>query len=682
MVQRPARDVEPERVVEAVKKGVSASGYNEFSLLSLSCSDWLSLPSVGLQLKNELNEHNISLSLGSQRVDRFDENIARVAGGLRKSGLTFAPEAGTQRMRDAINKGLTDAELLRGVKTAYEQGWQSVKIYFLIGLPGETDADVMGIANTIRFLQKKCRAPGRRRLALTVTVSNLTPKPWTPYQWHTVSAEDFRRKQNMLKREFQYVRDVKINFTDTRLSSMEEFIGRGDRRMSAVIARAHELGAGMDGWFENMQTAYEAWCGAIEDCGLTWKYRLAEEGEWNIAEMAPEEVRGKRGWYDVARAENRDRKTLLVKDGADTSLDSSNPLDRVLPWDHIDVGLDKGWLRDELMRSLDGALTPDCAFNECSQCGCCGDEFGNNVTIPPPPIPEYLGVQSPPAERAQRIRLGFARYGAMALSSHLDTARMLDRLLRRAGLPISFNEGFHPHPRIVTSSALPFGATADDELIDFYLHTPISVTEFAKSVNDELPDGMRVSSATELDVVSTVTSVLMESADYALALHRNVDGVPTPVDWADLVSKLLASGPVEVEKITKRGAVTSRDLRALLMDVRLATAAESAPILSHIGAAAWPADTGVLFARLTLTNQGALSPEAFVQLARAVTGDDSLTLLHAHRARINLRDDERYARVRVIREYEARRRDMKPKVNSWARVLLSGSALNTVWSEP
>lgn len=215
MVQRPARDVEPERVVEAVKKGVSASGYNEFSLLSLSCSDWLSLPSVGLQLKNELQEHNISLSLGSQRVDRFDENIARVAGGLRKSGLTFAPEAGTQRMRDAINKGLTDAELLRGVKTAYDQGWQSVKIYFLIGLPGETDADVMGIANTIRVLQKKCRAQGRRRLALTVTVSNLTPKPWTPYQWHTVSSEDFRRKQNMLKREFQFVRDVKINFSSS-----------------------------------------------------------------------------------------------------------------------------------------------------------------------------------------------------------------------------------------------------------------------------------------------------------------------------------------------------------------------------------------------------------------------------------------------------------------------------------
>jgi radical SAM-linked protein len=680
MVQRPARDVEPDRVVEAVTKGVEQTGYNEFSLLSLSCSDWLSLPSVGLRLKNELQEHNISLSLGSQRVDRFDENIARVAGGLRKSGLTFAPEAGTQRMRDAINKGLTDAELLRGVKTAYDQGWSAVKLYFLIGLPGETDADVLGIANTIRFLQKKCRAAGRRRLALTVTVSNLTPKPWTPYQWHTVSAEEFRRKQNLLKREFQFVRDVKINFTDTRLSSMEEFIGRGDRRMSAVIARAHELGAGLDGWFDSTQTAYGAWCQAIEDCGLTWKYRRAEVGEWNIAEMEPEKVRGTRGWYEVARSENRDQKTLAPKE--DGTIESKSPLDAVLPWDHIDVGLSKGWLRDELMRSLNGALTPDCAFNDCSQCGCCGDEFGNNITIPAPAIPKYLGERSPPSHRAQRIRLGFARHGAMSMSSHLDTARMMDRLLRRARLPISFNEGFHPHPRIVTSSALPFGATADGELIDFFLHTSVSVGEFAKRVDDELPDGMRVSSATELDVVATTTSVLMESADYALALHRDVDGTPKQVDWENVIAQVLASGRVEVEKTTKRGATTTRDLRSMLLDVRLATAVEAAPVLAHVGAAEWPVDAGVLFARLVLTNQGALSPDGFVRLVQIATGNEELTLLHAHRSRINLREDERYARVNLIRQFEHTRRDMKAKVNRWTRIRMAGSGLNDVWHQP
>jgi radical SAM superfamily enzyme YgiQ (UPF0313 family) len=176
MVQRPARDVEPEAVVDAVTKGVARTGYNEFSLLSLSCSDWLSLPSVGLRLKNELADQNISLSLGSQRVDRFDKNIARVQGGLRKSGITFAPEAGSQRMRDVINKGLTNDDLFRGVKTAYDQGWQNVKLYFMIGLPGETDEDVVAIADTVKHLQKKCRMQGRRRLSINLTISSFTPK--------------------------------------------------------------------------------------------------------------------------------------------------------------------------------------------------------------------------------------------------------------------------------------------------------------------------------------------------------------------------------------------------------------------------------------------------------------------------------------------------------------------------
>lgn len=182
MLTRPARDVEPEQVVEVIEQGMRATGYNEFSLLSLSCSDYLALPAVGVEIKNRLQGENISLSLPSQRVDRFDENIAHILGGTRQSSLTFAPEAGTQRLRDIINKGLSNEELLRGVKTAYEQGWDRVKLYFMIGLPGETDADVLGIAETIRWLQRECAAKGRKRLGFNVTISNFTPKPHTPFQ--------------------------------------------------------------------------------------------------------------------------------------------------------------------------------------------------------------------------------------------------------------------------------------------------------------------------------------------------------------------------------------------------------------------------------------------------------------------------------------------------------------------
>ena len=155
MLTRPARDVPPEQVIDTIERGMRETGYSEFSLLSLSCSDYLALPAVGVEIKNRLKDENINLSLPSQRVDRFDENIANIVGGLRQTGLTFAPEAGTQRMRDIINKGLTNEELLRGVKIAYEQGWERVKLYFMIGLPGETDVDVLGIAETVRWLRQR-----------------------------------------------------------------------------------------------------------------------------------------------------------------------------------------------------------------------------------------------------------------------------------------------------------------------------------------------------------------------------------------------------------------------------------------------------------------------------------------------------------------------------------------------
>ena len=146
MLTRPARDVEPEAVIEAIETGMERTGYSDFSLLSLSCSDYLALPAVGVELRNRLADKNVTLTLPSQRVDRFDANIAHILGGTRKAGLTFAPEAGSQRLRDIVNKGLTDAELLRGIRTAMESGYRKVKLYFMIGLPGETDADVIGIA--------------------------------------------------------------------------------------------------------------------------------------------------------------------------------------------------------------------------------------------------------------------------------------------------------------------------------------------------------------------------------------------------------------------------------------------------------------------------------------------------------------------------------------------------------
>eukprot|EP00178_Gracilaria_changii_P019078 TRINITY_DN55533_c0_g1_i1.p1 TRINITY_DN55533_c0_g1~~TRINITY_DN55533_c0_g1_i1.p1 ORF type:complete len:986 (+),score=107.61 TRINITY_DN55533_c0_g1_i1:523-3480(+) len=639
MVQRPARDVNPNEVIRTVKEGVKTTGYDEFSLLSLSCSDWLSLPSVGIQLKNELRqeEESISLSLGSQRVDRFDEHIADLLDGSRKSGLTFAPEAGTQRMRDVINKGLTNEDLLKGVKLAYDSGYQNVKLYFMINLPSETDDDVMGIADTIKWLQRKCRVPGRRRLSVTATISTFTPKSWTPFQWHSTSIEAVKRKQRMLKHAFRNIWDVKLSMTDPMLSTMEDFIGRGDRRLGRVILRAHELGAGMDAWWENMKDAYDAWCQAIAEAGLEWKYRKVERGEWNIAETEREQIRGPRGWYDTIRSRNLDRKNLIPKENFDVHDDMASPLDRPLPWDHIDTGLDKGWLRDELMRALSETLTPDCAFHECSSCGVCGEELGNNITIPAPDIPAYLGNYVPNTDTVQRIRVTFEKKGALALASQLDMNRLFDRLLRRASIPISFTGGYHPHPRVINAAALPFGSTSTGELVDFILREEIEVSAFKNDVGSRLPDGIQIVRVEEIPVKSASLTMLMEAAEYVIAVDTD-DG--TPQNWQQIVGEVRNSGPVIVEKVSKKGNVTKRDLRKMLYDIRLATHMEAAPVLEHIGVSNWPVHASVISCTLELRNEGALGPEAFVDMINIVMGTSKYQLLHAHRAKIVLKSEQ------------------------------------------
>ncbi|MEG5048256.1 TIGR03960 family B12-binding radical SAM protein [Microcoleus sp. B4-C1] len=505
MLTRPARDVEPQQVVEAIEQGMQATGHSEFSLLSLSCSDYLALPAVGMEIKNRLKDKNISLSLPSQRVDRFDDNIADILGGTRQGGLTFAPEAGTQRMRDIVNKGLTNEELLRGVKTAVDRGWDKIKLYFMIGLPGETDFDVLGIAETVRWLHRECRINGRRGLNFNLTISNFTPKPHTPFQWHSVSTAEFSRKQKLLKEEFRGMRGVKVNYTDVRISAMEDFVGRGDRRLAAVVRRAWELGAGMDAWWESLDQAYKAWTQAIDESGLTWKYRQVESGEWNLFEKEEE--------HDTD-ADTDTRMNLPA--GAGTG--APPLLDQPLPWDHLDTGIDKNWLKIDLQKALEAATVPDCSFEGCSRCGVCGTDFGHNVVVDALPIPEFAGEFVPNTERKQRLRVWFGKVGDMALVGHLDLIRLLDRVVRRADLPISFTGGFHPNPRISLANALPLGVTSTGEIADFELTESIDIESFREKLAAKLPENIPIYKVESIDLKAPSANQLLEAAEYVITV--------------------------------------------------------------------------------------------------------------------------------------------------------------------
>ncbi|MBD2663874.1 radical SAM [Richelia sinica FACHB-800] len=593
MLTRPARDVEPDQVVTAIERGMAATGYNEFSLLSLSCSDYLALPAVGMEIKNRLKNENISLSLPSQRVDRFDENIANILGGIRQGGITFAPEAGTQRMRDIVNKGLTNEELLRGVKTAWEQGWDKIKLYFMIGLPGETDADVLGIAETVRWLQRECRGKGRKPINFNLTISNFTPKPHTPFQWHSVSTSEFQRKQELLRQEFWRMRNVKVNFTDIRISAMEDFIGRGDRTLGKVLHRAWQLGAGMDSWYDSVDKAFNAWGQAIAEAGLDWKYRQVENGEWNLFSV-----------------DNSEQTTI-------------SPLDVPLPWDHLDTGIEKQWLQADLKLALEAATVPDCSFEGCSHCGVCGTDFGHNIVIPPPPIPEFAGEFVPNTTKTQRLRVWFGKQGDMALVSHLDLMRLFDRVVRRAALPVAFTGGFHPTPRISLASALALGATSSGEIVDFELTQPMDVADFRSQLLSQLPPDIPVYHVAEIDLKSPAANQSLEAAEYLLTIAT--PGEVSAEQWQTWLENILATKEIWTEHTTKSGKQQLINLRDRLFELEFIshqiTTTESQIVCRYLGSCR---HDGVI-----------LRPEQMLSMLETVA-DAEFHLLHIHRRQLVL----------------------------------------------
>lgn len=588
MLTRPAKDVEPEQVIEAIEQGMRSTGYNEFSLLSLSCSDYLALPAVGVEIKNRLKDENISLSLPSQRVDRFDENIAHIIGGTRQSGLTFAPEAGTQRLRDVINKGLTNEELLRGIQTAVKEGWDKVKLYFMIGLPGETDADVIGIAETVAWLRQECRGLGKKRLDFNITISNFTPKPHTPFQWHTVSTAEFLRKQALLKEAFRALKGIKVSYTDVRISAMEDFLGRGDRRLAPVIRRAWELGAGMDSWWESIDRAFAAWEQAIAEGDLTWKYRQVERGEWDLFQG---------GQADPQR------------------------LEAPLPWDHINSGIEKTWLQEDLKRALAAAIIPDCSFDGCSHCGVCGTDFGHNIVIPAPAIPEFVGHYSPNTSKAQRLRLRFGKQGEMRLLGHLDLMRLWDRALRRAALPITFSGGFHPSPRIMIAHALSLGLTSSGEWVEFELTETMDPETFRQRLAAQLPGDLPLYEVEEIPLGSPTASELLEAADYHLTLTS--DQAYDRGQWESWIAGILDRPEWIWEKTTKSGKIQAINLRERLFNLQLLRLTENLVQIAYRG---------------MCRNDGQmLPPEQMAQIFQQIAPEAGIQLLQTHRDRLRLR---------------------------------------------
>ncbi|HHW48350.1 MAG TPA: TIGR03960 family B12-binding radical SAM protein [Clostridiaceae bacterium] len=331
-IYRPVREKSAERLRGLAEKLVESTGYEEISLTSLSTSDYTQLQELTESLIDDMRRKKVNLSLPSLRVDSFSLELMEKAQEVRKSGLTFAPEAGTQRLRNVINKGVTEEDLLNSVSIAFEGGWSGVKLYFMIGLPTETYDDIDGIADLgNKVVKAYMDTPKEKRgkgLRVTISTSSFVPKPFTPFQWEAQDTiEVLREKQKYLNSKIRS-KYITYNWHDPELSFLEAVFARGDRKTGEVLIKAWEKGCKFDSWGEHFK--FKEWLDAFDECGI-----------------------------DPAFYANRKR-----------------AMDEVFPWEHIDIGVSRKFLERENKRAYKGELTPNCRIN-CSGCGAAA--FGESL---------------------------------------------------------------------------------------------------------------------------------------------------------------------------------------------------------------------------------------------------------------------------------------------------------------
>lgn len=346
MITRPVRERSVDTIDRMVDRGLSATGLEEVSLLSLSSADHSEIEPLAHGLAEHFDGTNVSLSIPSTRVDAFNVDLAReLSRNGRRSGLTIAPEAGTDRLRAVINKNVSEQDLMTTVSAAFGQGWRSVKMYFMCGLPTETDDDVLAIAELARrVVLTGRRISGTRDIHCTVSIGGFVPKSDTPFQWAgQASAETVDHRIALLReavrQDPKYRRAISVRYSDGQPGVVEGLLARGDRRVARVVEAVWRAGGHFDAWSEYFD--YQRWM----DCAQRELGALGIDVDWYTT---------------------RERGEL-----------------EVLPWDHLDAGLDRGWLWEEYQSALRAVQLDDCRWDECSDCGVC-PHFGVDIELAPP----------------------------------------------------------------------------------------------------------------------------------------------------------------------------------------------------------------------------------------------------------------------------------------------------------
>ncbi len=446
MIYRPVRERSPRTLLDQAERAVAATGYEDLSLLSLSTGDYRSISPLMTELMRRCEVEHIAVSLPSLRAGTLTPELISQIKRVRKTGFTIAPEAGSQRLRNVINKNISEADILETVQDAFAAGWQVIKLYFMIGLPTETEADLKAIVHLVERV-RRMRGSGAKKTRINVSIGTYIPKPHTPFQWRPqISLEESREKIEWLRDRLD-LPGVRFKWQDPRVSFLEGVWSRGDRRLSRLLITAYQKGCRLDGWSDRFR--FDLWEDAFRESGVDPGFYTARERE------------------------------------------AGEPL----PWDVIDTGVARKFLWREWEKALSEESTSDCRDGVCEGCGVCDFERIQPVVFP---FGEDIPAETADVVRAEAqnsfktLQVFYSKTGAARFFGHLEMVSIFLRAIRRAHIPVKFSQGYHPMPKISFTDPIPLGMESRKEA--FFLAVPghVHPESVFEGLKDHLPEGLDV----------------------------------------------------------------------------------------------------------------------------------------------------------------------------------------------
>ena len=535
-VTLPIREREAEDIIKITKELVKNTGYDEYSLLSLSSNDYSNIKDVIKELAIDFNKKKISVSLPSQRIDGFNLELANLMHSVRKSGMTLAPEAGSQRLRNLIKKNISEEQIINAALTLYENGWSKIKFYFIAGLPTETLKDMDEMAELLSKIKYRSKLIKKEKglshgFEITCTLSIFVPKPFTPFQWcPQMDLDEVTEHIHYLKEKTKHIKGVKINYHEKFVSQIEAALTRGDSSLCKYIEALYKKGCYLDAWGEFFDK--DVWAETAKECGYA------------LEELAKKEF----------------------------------GLEETLPWDFINTGLAKEWLQNEYKE----ALSQGCEFNlqptcehKCVKCGVCPTLKTHKVLAKPFKASEEaekvvkIVPQDPkranqdPNVPIYKYRLKITKKGLLRYFSHLDWQNTFHKVLLRSGLNMVYSLGFNPTMKVSMGIALPLFAESEGELVDIEIYDNLSGQEIMDLINPNLPEGAKIISVKQIERSETAINLAAQWAEYRITPYNksNADTLYNFDKFMYDVDKVLSSAEILITKKNKKGFDKTTDFK-------------------------------------------------------------------------------------------------------------------------